>query len=103
VAIPPAQQGRLSSGAFVSAALHLGGEDEGVIVPQRAVVTDAEHDCVFVSDGKTMTRREVTLSTRLTEGVIVRSGVKAGEQVVVGLLKAPKTGTPLPAYLASAK
>ena len=96
VAIPPEARSGLVPGAFVTATLALGDQGGGVVVPQRAVLTDSGKSYVMVAaDGK-MQRRDVELGDRLTEGVIVKSGVHAGEKVLVGPAGQLKDGAPLP-------
>jgi len=103
VAIPPEQRDGLVPGAFVTATLKLGDQSEGVILPQRAVLTDGSKAFVLVAaDGK-MVHRTVELGDRLTEGIVVRSGVRPGEQVVVGPPELLKDGAPLPESLLSEK
>jgi HlyD family secretion protein len=84
VAVPPERRGALAPGAFITGTVKMEGGGEGAIVPQGAVRIDGEGPFVFVAaDGK-MERRAVTTGDRLSEGVIIRSGLKAGEKVLVG-------------------
>jgi len=99
VAIPAQQRSGLVPGAFVTATLSLDGRDSGVVVPQRAVMNDGGKAYVMVADGAVMRLRTVELGDRLTEGVILKSGVRAGEQVLVGPAELLKDGAPLPDYL----
>jgi HlyD family secretion protein len=98
-AISPAQRGALVSGAFVTAAMDFTDQSEGVLLPQRAVRTEGGKTCVFVAAGDKMVRRAVELGDRLTEGVIVRSGVRPDERVVVGPAELIQDGAPLPESL----
>jgi len=103
IAVPAEERGGLVSGAFVTAKVALGGESRGVIVPIRAVVEEKGKSGVFVAEGGKMARREVSVGDRLTEGVIVKSGVKRGEKVVVGAAELLKDGAALPGYLGDGK
>jgi multidrug efflux pump subunit AcrA (membrane-fusion protein) len=60
------------------------GSTPGVTLPESAVVTDAEGRIVFVQVApRTYVRRQVEIAGRSGGRVFVRSGVLAGEQVVV--------------------
>ena len=96
VVIPPEARSGLVPGAFVTATLALSDQGGGVVVPQRAVLTDAGKSYVMVAADKKMQRRDVELGDRLTEGVIVKSGLQAGEKVLVGPADQLKDGAPLP-------
>jgi RND family efflux transporter MFP subunit len=99
VAIPADQRGGLISGAFVTAEVALGCPDPCVIVPIRAVVQERDKAFVMVADKDKMARRGVELGDRLTEGIIIKSGLAAGEKVVVGPALALKDGAALPEHL----
>lgn len=99
VAIPPDLRGGLVPGAFVTATLKLADHSEGVILPLRAVLYNSTKPVVMVASEGKMHRRPVELGDRLTENIIVRSGVQPGESVVVGPPEELKDGAPLPAYL----
>ncbi len=80
VAIPAEKAGGLVPGAFLTGRLRL---DAGtaVIVPLRAVIRDAAGAAVMVLENGKPVRRAVELGSELTEGVVVKSGLKPGEQV----------------------
>jgi len=99
VRIPPEQRGKLTPGSFLQGALELGDDDEGAVLPQRAVLVQEGQAVVFVVERNRMKRRAVELGDRLTEGVIVRRGLKPGERVVLGPADALKDGQELPANL----
>ncbi len=80
VAIPAEKAGGIAPGAFVTARLRL-DPGSAVVVPLRAVVRDAAGAAVMVSESGKLVRRAVELGSELTEGVVVKSGLKAGEQV----------------------
>jgi HlyD family secretion protein len=103
VAIPPDRRGGLAPGAFVTAALALEGTAGGVILPLRALGTDGGKTVVWVAENGKMVRREIEAGDRLTEGVVVKSGVRSGERVVVGPADQLKDGATLPEYLRSEK
>lgn len=99
VAIPVEKRGGLVPGAFVTAGISLQAESGGVIVPQRAVVETSGQAVVLVAEGGKMSKRSVTLGDRLTEGVIVTSGLSAGQVVIVGPADSLADGADLPEYL----
>jgi RND family efflux transporter MFP subunit len=98
IVIPPERRDRLVPGAFVTAEILL--ENDGqVIVPLRAVVHKDGNNAVFVAQEGKMLRRQVVLGDRLTEGIVVKSGLKPGQKVLVGPSEAMKDGQKLPDYL----
>jgi multidrug efflux pump subunit AcrA (membrane-fusion protein) len=99
VAIPAEQRSGLVPGAFVTATLSLDGRDAAVVVPQRAVISNSGKNYVMVADGGTMHLRAVEVGDRLTEGIILKSGLRPGEQVIVGPPEQLKDGAPLADYL----
>jgi multidrug efflux pump subunit AcrA (membrane-fusion protein) len=54
-----------------------------VLVPTKAIVREGEEAAVFVAMGDTAQRRVVMLGIEDDEHVEVRSGLKAGEMVIV--------------------
>jgi membrane fusion protein (multidrug efflux system) len=70
-------------GAFVRVAIETDVRDETVLIPKRAIVEQDGESFVFVNDGDKALRREVELGYEDGDAVEVRSGVSAGEQVIV--------------------
>lgn len=103
VVIPPEQCDGLAPGAFVTAVLNLDGRGAGVVAPQRAVMVEGGRSYVMVSDNGKMRRRLVEVGDRLTEGVIVKSGLRADDKVITGPPEQLKDGAPLPDYLLEKK
>jgi multidrug resistance efflux pump len=103
VLIPPDGCGGLANGAFVVAEVGLDGQAHGFIVPLRALVQAGGQAAVFVAENGKMVRRPVELGDRLTEGVVVKSGLAAGQKVVVGPADALQDGAPLPEHLLKTK
>lgn len=101
-AVTAAQRARLMPGAFVTAQIQLAPEAGDVVIPQRAVVSEGGRTVVFVAEGGQMKRREIEVGDKLTEGVLIKSGVRDGEQVIVGPAELLKDGSPLPASLIAA-
>lgn len=90
IAIPAGSQ--LTPGAFVTADLALDADQSRVIVPARALTTEAGKTYVFVAKEGKARRREVAVSERLTEDVVIRSGVAVGEQVILAPVESLKDG-----------
>lgn len=67
-----------------------------LLINERAVGTDQSHKFVYVigADNKT-TYREVTLGATINGQRIVRSGLKAGERIVVDGLQRVQPGAPI--------
>jgi multidrug efflux pump subunit AcrA (membrane-fusion protein) len=101
--VPPAQRGGLTPGTFVTAEFQFERTESDVIVPLRAVFEESKDYYVVVAEEEKMLRRRVATSHRLTEGIVVKSGLRAGEKVVLGLKTLPRDGTPLPAELRSSQ
>ena len=91
----PNGQRLLQPGMFIEARLVTAVRPNAVVVPEEAVVPAEGSNAVWaVVDGKA-DRREVTLGVRKPGFVEVTSGVKAGEQVVVGGLALLAPGAPV--------
>lgn len=103
VSIDPQQVPGLVSGAFVTGEITIDSRNQGVVVPLAAIVGEKEQAAVFVvRDGK-MVRTPVVLGDRLTESVVIRSGLAVGDRIVIGPEESLKDGQPLPEELKSAK
>lgn len=78
-------RGLLRSGQAVTVDVSLGGERPRVVVPQGAVVRGEDGTTVvFVHPTpEGFVRRRVTLGAEVGDGVVVQSGLRAGERYVV--------------------
>ena len=101
ICIPRESSGRLKPGAFIQARVLLDGQATAAIVPQRAVLRAEGQTFVFVAQDGKMTRRAVVPGDELTEGVIIKSGLKPGERLVLGPPAQLQDGAVLPDYLLS--
>jgi HlyD family secretion protein len=97
VAIPA--DAPLAPGAFVTARVAVDNSTAGVIVPQRAVIQVDGKSYAFVVEGDKMVRRPVEVGDRLTESVIVTSGLQAGQKLLTGPADMLKDGATIPAGL----
>lgn len=55
---------------------------EAVVIPEEAIVPEARKNFVFVVEGETAKKREITLGARRPGEVEVLKGLKAGEKIV---------------------
>lgn len=100
----PNPQGNLVDGQLVTVTVEAGTPQEQVVAPQAALITDQEGLYVFVvENGKAVVRR---IKTGGEDGpnVVITSGLKGGEQVIVQGLQAVRPGqavqaSPLPSGL----
>lgn len=99
----PNPKGILLDGQLVTVTVEAGTPQEQVVVPQAALIADQEGIYVFaVEDGKAVVKR---IKTGGEEGpnVVVSSGLKGGEQIIVQGLQSVRPGQPVQASpLASA-
>jgi multidrug efflux pump subunit AcrA (membrane-fusion protein) len=96
-AIPPDKRGRLVPGAFVEGVLPTPGKEARVLVPAAAVLSDGEGSFVLVARDGRMARASVAIAERLSDGVVVRSGVSHADKVVVGPPRLLVDGSAIPA------
>ena len=77
--------GLLKSGQTVTLDVAVGGTAASIVVPRSAVVSDeAGAPAVFVHPTpEGFVRRSVLLGPEVAGGVVVRSGLRAGDRVVV--------------------
>jgi RND family efflux transporter MFP subunit len=76
--------GRLTFGQIAEAAVPLAQVERGVALPEAALIDDSGTPVAYVqTGGEEFVRRVLTLGPSDGEHVIVRSGVAAGERVVV--------------------
>ncbi len=82
-AVVPNPERLLKPGLFVTARVELPKKDPTLLVPAAAVVTDSGVSHVYVLGTDRVSERIVALGDRYGDAVEVRSGVTAGERVVV--------------------
>lgn len=105
VAIPAATAGRFVPGAFVTARCRFAAAaTAAVLVPFRALISEAgKSPYVLRAEGGKMVRHTVEVGSRLTEGAVIRNGIKAGDLLVAGPPAELQDGAPLPEYLRTEK
>jgi membrane fusion protein (multidrug efflux system) len=93
----PNPAGLLIDGQLVNVVLKAGKAEEKVVVPQGALLADQKGTYVFVvEDGKAAVRRIITGGEN-GPNVIVKEGLKAGEQVIVEGIQSLRPGMPVQA------
>ncbi len=70
-------------GAFVRVAIETDVRGETILIPKRAIVEQDGESFVFVNDGETAIRRAVELGYEDGDAIEVRSGVSAGDKIIV--------------------
>lgn len=83
-ALVPNGRRQLQAGMFAEARLATETRPQAVVVPEDAIVPLQSVNYVWVNTAGKAVRREVVLGVRSPGFVEVKSGVEAGEQVVVG-------------------
>lgn len=78
----PNKDGRLKPEMFASVAILTGAADRVLRVPDQAVLLVQGQATVFVLEGKHFEPRPVEVAERVQGQAVIRSGLKAGEQVV---------------------
>lgn len=73
----------LRPGRFISARIETGPPEEGVLVPEEALLREGRNAIVFVVAARRVERRLVTVGERRDGMVLIRDGVDVEERVVV--------------------
>ncbi|KUE81767.1 hemolysin D [Aeromonas schubertii] len=84
------KDGALLPGQFVRLTIDLGTRKNAIVVPPRAIVQSQADRLVMVVDGDDkVTPRPVKLGPTISSGIIIDSGLQAGDRFIVeGLMKA---------------
>jgi len=99
-ALIPNPHSVLVPGQYVRVILQDTNVVEGVFVPQAAVQADQQGSFVLLVDGSsTVVRRNVELSDRFDDLVLVKKGVEAGDRVIVRGLQQVRPGMPVKSKL----
>jgi cobalt-zinc-cadmium efflux system membrane fusion protein len=95
-------ESRLRVGQFVSLHVETRRVEDGIAVPESAIVDEAGQPVAFVQlSGETFEKRELTLGVRDGNWVQVVSGLKEGERVVVkgaGVIRLASVSNVIPAH-----
>jgi membrane fusion protein (multidrug efflux system) len=91
----PNADGAIKPGMFMSYKLVLARRDNALLVPEEALLAEGARQFVFaVVDGRAQ-KREVKIGDRGAGEVEILSGVKAGENVVVGGIQKVRNNSPV--------
>jgi membrane fusion protein (multidrug efflux system) len=91
----PNADGALKPGMFMSYKLVLARRENALLVPEEALLAEGARQFVFaVVDGRAQ-KREVKIGDRGAGEVEILSGVKAGENVVVGGIQKVRNNSPV--------
>ena len=106
-AIFPNPKGELLPGMFVRERLSEGLKQDAILVPQLAVTRNAKGEALayVVGEGGKVESRILDASTAVGNQWLVRSGLKAGDQLIVSTLQQVREGASVkttPANLAAA-
>ena len=98
-AVVPNPRRELQAGMFIEARLATATRPNAVVVPEDAILPLQGANYVWVVAAGKATRRKVELGVRAPGFVETRSGVEAGEQVVVGGQERLGEGVPVSAKI----
>ncbi|WP_245944792.1 efflux RND transporter periplasmic adaptor subunit [Crenobacter cavernae] len=88
--------GELLPGQFVRVFLNGAKRVNAILIPQRAVLTSQQGKMVWVVDAKnTVAPRPVTLGAEVGDQVLVETGLKPGERVVIDNIIKLRPGAPV--------
>jgi membrane fusion protein, multidrug efflux system len=94
-AVMPNPKGLLIDSQLVRVLLESGTPAEKLVIPQAALIADQEGTYVFVvDDGKAAVRR-IKVGDESGTGIVVESGLSAGDLVIVEGLQSLRPGTPV--------
>jgi len=79
---PVDQEGLLRSGMYANALLLIDEKKDTLLVPRDAVTMAGDQEFVFVADGNTVDKREVTTGLANDGQIEILSGLEPGETVV---------------------
>lgn len=74
---------KLKGGMFVRGTLTTGSKPDALVVPTQAIVRSEGKKIVFVAEGGTARKREVTTGQRYATEIEILSGLSAGEHLIV--------------------
>lgn len=87
-AVVPNPDGRLKSGQFARVEMPTERLHEALLVDRKAVLTDQDRRFVYVVDDQDrVQRRDVEPGRRVNDLVVIRSGLSAGDRVIVNGLQ----------------
>jgi len=91
----PNAKGQLIDGQLVRVAVEAAKPEEKIVVPQSALILDQQGVYVFVVENGKAAIRRITTGGECGANMVVDSGLKPGEPVVVQGMEALRPGTPV--------
>ncbi len=85
---------RLTGGMFARTRLVF-GTDDGLTLPDDAIISEGETTFVYAVEDGQATRREVALGGSLGERTVIRDGLSAGDRIVVTGWDSLRDGAPV--------
>jgi membrane fusion protein (multidrug efflux system) len=79
----PNPKNELKAGLTTNIRVKHDAGDSSLLIPYKAVVDQLGESFVFVVDNGHALQHKVTLGTKIADKIVIRSGLKAGEQVVI--------------------
>jgi len=79
----PNPKNELKAGLTTNIRVKHDAGDSSLLIPYKAVVDQLGESFVFIIENGHALQRKVTLGTKIADKIVVKSGVKAGEQVVI--------------------
>jgi membrane fusion protein (multidrug efflux system) len=79
----PNPKNELKAGLTTNIRVRHAAGDSSLLVPYKAIVETLGENFVFVVENGHALQRKVTLGTKISDKVVVRSGLHAGDQVVI--------------------
>ncbi|OPX92637.1 MAG: Macrolide export protein MacA [Pelotomaculum sp. PtaB.Bin104] len=87
----PNPQHVLKPGMFAEVFFNTGDED-GIIIPREALATDGEKSYIWVISNGIVTKREVVAGPSDGKNVVIRSGLREGEEIATTNIDSLKDG-----------
>ncbi len=79
----PDDKNQLKPGLTTNIRVKRDAGDSSLLIPNKAVLEQLGENFVFVVTGDRVRQHKITLGNRINDKVVVRSGLKSGEQVVI--------------------
>ena len=84
--------GYLKPGSFVQASIHIGGEQEAILVPTQAIIPSTRYKTVFISENGKAVSRQIETGVRDSANIEITRGLSAGDTVITTGLLSVKEG-----------
>lgn len=84
--------GILKPGLSCTIRVQNNGNEQKILIPNKAVVEQMGEFFVYVVNGNKVSQRKVTLSTRIGVNIVVSDGLKVNEQIVIEGVQKLKDG-----------